>query len=176
MENTITINMENLSEEERNQLISLAKKSNQPQRKRWRAKAGGIHYYIEASGDVSSDVDQHTLLDDAFFDIGNYFKTPDDADFEKEKRLVCQELYDYALEHNEEDIDWENFCQDKYCICFIHHNDSPNYQDILYIDEMQRVEYPNTVYFTSREIAQNAINTIGEYRVKKYLFGIKEDK
>lgn len=173
MDNTITVNMENLSDEERKQLISLVEKSNQPKpKKRWRANHYEDYYTIFADGTIATQYEKNGILSNFKYKSGNYFKTKEETIFEREKRLVYQELKDYALEHNKDEIDWENVYQDKYCICFIHYDDNPNYQDVLYIDEMQRVEYPNTVYFTSKEIAQNAIDTIGEDRIKKYLFGI----
>lgn len=38
MENNITVNMENLTNEEREQLLKLVKKSNKTTKKRWRAQ------------------------------------------------------------------------------------------------------------------------------------------
>ena len=173
MDNTITVNMENLSAEERKQLISLVEKSNQPKpKKRWRANYCEDYYTIFTDGTIALQYENNYPADSFRHSIGNYFQTVEEAEFEREKRLVYQELKDYAIEYNEGELDWENVYQEKYCICFIHYDDNPNYQDNLYIDEMQRVEYPNTVYFTSKEIAQNAIDTIGEDRIKKYLFGV----
>ena len=34
---------------------------------------------------------------------------------------------------------------------------------------------PSNIYFTSKKIAKEAIETIGEERIKKYYFGVNED-
>ena len=165
MNNTITVNMENLTQEERNQLISLVEKSNKSKtKKRWRAEKDERYYFINSYSDIIQDVEKYTRVDNQRYKIDNYFKTREKAEFEKEKRLVYQELKNYALEHNEGEIDWNNAKQYKYYIYC--------YKGGIYIGNKNTTMYLGQIYFTSSEIANNAINTVGGDRIKKYLFGI----
>ena len=165
MDNAITVNMENLTQEERKQLISLVEKSNKPSfKKRWRAEENGTYYFINPYLDTMQDIEKYANVDNQCYKIGNYFKTKEEAEFEKEKILVYQELKDYALEHNECEFDWSNKYQYKYYLFY-------NVRVSVGFNNISR--YPCKIYFTSREIARDAINSIGEDRIKKYIFGVK---
>lgn len=169
MDNTVTVNMDNLTQEERNQLISLLKKSNERKsKKRWRAVInGGKYYWICSDGKIFEVKDYGRNSDNFCYQTYNYFKTKKEAEFEIEKRLVYQELKDYALEHNEGKINFYNQEQDKF---YIYYRSNENRLIISYTNTWYDML---GVYFTSKEIAQNAINTIGEDRIKKYLFGVE---
>lgn len=167
MEN-FSINLENLNPEEKEQLFSLVEKSNKPNpNKRWRADYGECYYTIFGDGDIAPLCENNQSEAKLRYKLGNYFKTRQEAGFEREKRLLYQELSDYAFQHNEKELNWDDATQEKFCIYLAHKPDSST---VLAIDNMQTVEYPNTVYFSSREIAKNAIKAIGEERIKKYLF------
>lgn len=114
------------------------------------------------------EVDNMCNYDEQCYQFGKYFKTIDEAVFAREKQFTYQQLSDYALEHNTDEIDWTNEYSSKFCIAYDYHNNN------LFIDDMQTVKYPNTVYFTSEKIAENAIKKIGEDKIKKYLFGVNE--
>lgn len=173
MEKNFKINLENLSEEERDQLLFLVEKSNQPKpKKRWRAKKHQTYFCMLSSGEIWRTTELNNPTDNVSHSLGNYFRSRADARFAKEKRLIYQELKDYAIEHNKKVFDWNNAAQEKFCICLAHRPDSST---VLAIDNMQTVEYPNTVYFSSPEIALNAIEEIGEEKIKKYLFNVKEE-
>lgn len=132
----IKVNLDNLTNEERETLLKLVEKGNKTNKKRER--------------------------------LGNYFKTEEEAEFARKKHLIYQKLKDYALEHNTEDIDWENYLQIKY---FIYCNTKSNDLCIMDVSEMK---IAGQVYFTSEKIAENAIKYIGEDRIEKYLFGVNE--
>lgn len=48
-------------------------------KKKWRAEHGERYYFIDTLGDVMSDMDTRYVLDNKKFEIGNYFKTKEDA-------------------------------------------------------------------------------------------------
>lgn len=77
-----------------------------PTKKRWRAKSNETYYFINYFNKIESWNESNHNADKALFEVGNYFKTEEEAEFELNKRLVCQELKDYALEHNEMSFDW----------------------------------------------------------------------
>lgn len=164
----IKVNLENLTNEERETLLKLVEKGNKTNKKRWRSKENNKYYALTASGTPMLKFDDRRNRDEQCYKLGNYFKTAKEADFARQKHLIYLQLKDYALEHNTEEIDWENYSLSKFCIAYDYHDSD------LFIDDMQTVKYPNTVYFTSEKIAENAIKEIGEDNIKKYLFGVEE--
>ena len=73
------------------------------------------------------------------------------------------------LENNNEKIDWRDKCIGKYFITYDFYD-----EEISIASYTFRNFLPFEIYFTSKEIAQKAIKTIGEYRIKKYYFDIEE--
>lgn len=168
-ENQITVNMENLSNEEREQLLKLVKKSNETTKKRWRAEEHEAYYIITCDGQIELSTEMNCPFDERIYELGNYFKTKKEAEFEVNKKLVYQELKDYALEHNEYELDWEDETQSKWYICYDYdvNPESLNYFLVWTLCDIGQI------YFSSEEIAREAVKTVGEDRIKKYLFGVE---
>lgn len=173
MENqNITINMENLSQEERSTLLSLIEKANKPKNKVWKPEENETYYYSYSDGSVNHDIFHHCNVTGDYvhenrYAMGNCFKTREEAEFTLEKQKVIMELKRFALEHNDKEIDWNNIEQRK---CFLSYQHDKN---IIFIDFYYSVQIYN-IYFTSEEIAQAAIKEIGEERLKKYYFEVEE--
>lgn len=165
---TINVNLSNLSEEERKQLLELVKKGNKSPKKRWRAQRLEKYYFINFEGDIDSLKETNHAIDEYLYKVGNYFKTSEEAKFELNKRLVYQELKDYALEHNEGEIDWKNSEQEKWVLSY----DSQIKFLGCYIRSV--LSDIGQIYFSSRKIAQEAVEAIGKDRIEKYLFNINE--
>ena len=165
---TINVNLLNLSEEEREQLMGLIKKANQTHQKRWRGEKNDVYYSITGDGKIVDARESEYTCDNDFYQIGNYFKTKEEAEFELNRRLVYQELKDYALEHNEGEIDWKNSEQEKWVISYENQIKCFAYFIKCVFSDIGQI------YFSSRKIAQEAVKTIGEDRIKKYLFNINE--
>lgn len=166
MENNITVNMENLSEEEREQLMKIIKKSNWCKRKVWKPECDKNYWIINGFRVVNSSWDNDNV-DYRRYEIGNCFKTEKEAKFALEKLKVEAELRRFAEENNECEIDWTDRKQNKWLICYDY--DSKNI-DTGY-DNTLRTHY---IYFSSKEIAKQAIKHIGEERLKKYYFRIED--
>lgn len=167
MENNIVVNMENLTNEEREQLLKLVKKSNKTTKKRWRAKSHETYYYIGCDDHIYSTPEAYDQFDKKLYKLGNYFKTKEEAEFEVNKRLVYQELKDYALEHNECELDWADTYQAKWLIYYETGYPCLKYSDVYTICDIGQI------YFSSEEIARKAAKTVGEDRIEKYLFGVE---
>lgn len=162
-------NLNNLTKEEREsflELIERSKKVPEISEKRCRSKIDDEYYYIASDGEIILEPENGAKFDELNFQFGNYFKTENEAIFEKNKRQVYQQLFDYALEHNEEKIKWDNRCQQKFYIVFNTHKWNV---DVEFTYESKSI---GQIYFTSREIARDAIKEIGEDKIKYYLFGI----
>lgn len=172
MKENFEVDINKLTEEEKRKFLELVEKTkaetiSKPIGKRWKGKKNDTYYSITSEGRILDDIEVECAYDEQCYQFGNYFKTLDEAKITREKQYVYQQLKDYAAEHNTKEINWDNYSLDKFCIAY-------DYQDNdLFIDVMQITKYPNTVYFTSEKIAENAIKEIGENKIKYYLFGIE---
>lgn len=167
MENqNITVNMENLSNEERSTLLSLIEKAKQ-KNKVWKPEENETYYYSYSYGNIDEDTWDSANEDRNRYALGNCFKTKEEAEFALEKQKVITKLKRFALEHNKEDIDWNDSKQRKYVLSYQHD------KNIIFIDYYY--DYQScSIYFTSEEIAQTAIKEIGEERLEKYYFEVKK--
>lgn len=172
---SLNVNMENLTEEERNQLLALVKKSTEEKPKVWKPKDDEEYYYILPNGTVSHESKFYKPLyanhyrnylsnKEGRYSIGNCYRTEKEALFALNKQKVITELKRFAQEHNEK-IDWNNDDQPKYHLCYSYFSDSILISFAYY-------KKLNVISFTSREIAQQAIKTIGADRLKKYYFEV----
>lgn len=117
MKENFEVNLKNLTREERKtflKLIERSKKIPEISEKRCRGQNDDKYYYIASDGEILLEHENGVKFDELNFQFGNYFKTENEAIFEKNKRQVYQQLFDYALEHNEEKIKWDNDYQKKY--------------------------------------------------------------
>ena len=137
--------------------------------KDWKPKKGDTYYYIGNVGSIFNYDYREDISDEAHLNIGNCFKTKEDAKHMVEKFKVIRELQKFANENNEEKIDWKNFNQCKYKI-FYDAEDGD-----LYVDySIQCESEPFNIYFTSFKIAKRAIEAVGEDRIKKYYFNVED--
>ena len=165
----LNINMDNLTEEERNQLLALIEKSTKKKSKVWKPKIENHYYYIDCNGNEGAEFDYwgNNCIDEYRYTIGNCFPTKEKAEFAVERLKVIAELKRFAQEHNEKEIDWRDYGQCKYYI-FCEFHEHVEYIDIGCVKECKS----NDICFTSEEIAQQAIDAIGEDRIKKYYFEV----
>lgn len=56
----------------------------------------------------------------------------------------------------------------KYFICY------DNYVHGIAVNNNQFIQKQGTIYFETKELAQRAIEEVGEDRLKKYIFNVKE--
>ena len=130
-----------------------------PPNKRWRAEKDDEYYYITERGFATFKKEIGSGLDDAQYELGNYFETREQAEFEAERLKVITELRGWATPISE--FDWNDNTQQKYVFIF-----ENNYLRVDYFYSLQVCD----LYFESREIAENAIEAIGEERIIKYYF------
>lgn len=166
MSEKLEVNLDNLTNSEREQLLALVKKS-QKKSKVWKPKEDEIYFYIGRSGDIHSCVWKNTEFDELTYSFGNCFKSQCEAEFAVEKQKVTTELKRYAEEHNEGEIYWRETLQRKYTLTYSYLNE----KICIAHDDCTKID---AIFFTSKEIAKNAIKTIGEDRLKKYYFEVGE--
>ena len=134
-----------------------------PPHPRWKPEQGYYYYCVEPN--PSSPISFYyyggelTAVLENEFDIGNLFRTIEDAGFAAERLKVLAEMREWA----------GKWC-DTWCIYYTDGRIEPlsvrTFKDITY-GEMR---------FATNEDAQNCIKAVGEDRIKKYYFIIPETK
>ncbi len=128
-------------------------------KKRWRATNGGAYYFVNISNATLVETYDYGKSSDFRYHSHNYFKTREEA--EAYARVLETEmlLKKYADEHN------QRFHYKQYFIVYDGSRDGR-----CGIDSCDTMcEEPRTIWFSSKEIAKNAINEIGSNRIKEYL-------
>jgi hypothetical protein len=136
--------------------------------KRFVPRQTELYYYINSDlSHGSSNYNKNWPYDVVRLTIGNCFKTTKEAEFVAEQIKVYQELKNFADENNDP-IDWNDQRSHKYSIAYSHEEAKR-----LYITCWATYQFMGCVWFSSMELAEQAIKTVGEDRIKKYLFGVK---
>lgn len=174
-----TVDISILPEEEYDLIIALVnkyyenvkhKEKRKPKTKVLKPKLRDQYWYIANDRAIRAirDTWLNTIVDNGRWALGNVFKTKEDAKFAIEKQKVKIELQRYADEHNNpKKEEWDGI-NNHYLICY----------DLLLM-KICIVDYASymdgsVTYFTSSDIARDAIETVGEDRIKKYYFGMEE--
>lgn len=134
--------------------------------KRWKPNFDEDYFRIGPFDNITSLKWENDVFDNKHYNTRNVFKTIEEAEFEVERRKIMIELQNYTDKHNEE----------------IAH---PSYAFWLALDEDDMsitVENDSflppvgTVLFSNGDIAYDAIETIGEDRILKYMFRVNPNK
>ena len=128
-------------------------------------KYGDSYFSLTALGTIMPAIWHNVGSDWNRERIGNVFLTEEDAKFASERLKVIAELKKYAKEFSDEE--WMNKDLRKYHIGFDY-----GYGGIsCYISNRRRY---SEIYFESIQKANEAIEAVGEDRIKKYYLGVKE--
>ena len=125
--------------------------------KRWRAKNGGLYFYVTDGGIVSYANESNNYADKFMYFSHNYFE------FEGEARIYARVLETemllkkYADEHNGE------FGKYKYEFY------TNEIGSVLVGSVSDSYIYSRTIWFSSNDIASDAIKEIGDDRIREYL-------
>lgn len=132
--------------------------------KRWRAEKGENYWTVSDYRRVKVDVDfgADSSGDSFRYDTHNYFQTEEEARKYAKVIEIERQLKKFADEHNGK-IDWTNINQGKYYLCYKYDDYRVSIGDRCWTKESR------VIYFSSEEIARQAINTIGEDKIKEYL-------
>lgn len=162
----IEINLENLTTDEREQLMGLFKRAKGKNNERWKPKHNNTYWVVGEINNVKRFTWTSDNYDNAYLSLHNCFKTEEEAKFEAERRATIAELQNYADEYNRE-VDWSNFDLSKYFLRFNLRENKIRVVDLTYVKQ-------GDVFFSSKEIALGAIEKIGADRLKKYYFQIED--
>ena len=135
-------------------------------RKVWKPKIGEHYWYLYGDGNISTITWCGSKLDADRYKLGNCFRTEEEAEFAREKKKVEVELERYAKEHNDPERDvWNGFNER----CGIRYDCLRGNLDTSTMYQFRDI---GAIYFTSKEIAEDAANKVGAKRIMKYLFDV----
>ena len=126
----------------------------------WKPKESEKYYVFDEEVNIVRQYWANDEFDNIRYEIGNCFKTEEEAQKTLEKINIYMQLKRYAEEHNTEKIDWNNSYQTKF---YLYYEIDGN----LEIGDVCCSKHIGQVYFTSEEIAEQAIEEIGEDNIKK---------
>ena len=118
------------------------------------------YWYIDDYGYILNEKWDGLDFEEFRLAVGNVFKTKDQAEFAAEKLKVEAELRKFSRPFKEDEYNY--FIQ-------IH----PSHNNIV-VESDDFYQTQGTIYFESTTIANEAIDAIGENRIKKYLFGLED--
>ena len=171
----IEVNLDNLTKEEQEQFNALVEKANKPQSKVWKPEKRDTYYVIDECADICDHTYKGCIDDIKAHSIGNCFKTKEEAKFALEKLKVIAEMKRYIAEHDDVELDWNNYQQRKHYIFYLYPDDENGIAgNIIGINNVYSAqELENTLYASSLKILKDMIKEIGEDRIKKYYFGVE---
>ena len=149
----------NLQEELKSLKERIAELEEQAKEEREFPQDGDAYWYINPLGFAFHDEWSGLISERHKIEIGNVFKTKEQADFAVEKLKVESELRKFSKPFK---------------------NGQPNCNIILSDNEnvstayWKEIQTQGSIYFESEEKAQQAIESVGIDRIKKYLFGVED--
>lgn len=165
---SVTYDHTKLTPEENAVIDAILRKNNaivEPEKanKVWEPKAGEKFYSIIGTGEVTTCTCYKCDDYRERHSIGNCFRTKEEAEFAVERLKVIAELRRFAEEHDEPILWSSDSSVMKYSIIYDHYCD-------WVVAKCTHTMQEATIYFSSLEIANAAIEAIGEDRLKKYYF------
>lgn len=166
----IKLNLENLNQKEREQLMALVRKANKFSLGRWKPEIGEPYWFFNSDKNDCHVTSRKRIENDPqdYYNIliGNCFKTEKEVLFALEKQKIKVELQDFADNGNEGwKPNWNDINEEKYFLMYDY-----NIKDIRC--SCNGVFKTNSIYFRSKYEAERAITIIGEERLKKYYFEV----
>ena len=122
-------------------------------------KLGEEYYSILANGDIFTYNFLNSRMDKELINFGNYFKTKEEAERKRFEIKLHRQLELFALENNDREIDWGDGSE-KYIIIY-------RIDVGILINKVYSSKDFGQVYFTSKEIAEKAIETF-KYDLIRY--------
>ena len=121
----------------------------------------GERYHCIYGLTIHLNTDSNHEIDNKLFSTANYFNNKEYAEYIAFKESLMRRMDRFAWEHNARVINWYDSCSAKYYIQF---------SDIWNEFKISpcRTYQSNDIYFTSREIAEKAIEEFKEDLIKLY--------
>lgn len=135
--------------------------------KRWKPNWGEDYFRIGVDNDDIILLKwENDFFDNKHYNARNIYKTKEEAEFEVERRKIMAELQNYADEHNGE------IAHPSYAFWLVLDEDDMS----ITVENDSFLPPVGTVLFSNGDIAYDAIETIGEDRILKYMFRVNPNK
>ena len=121
---------------------------------------GDDYLFLLSGGTIDDNFYTNSHVDNHRQAIGNIFRNEDEAEFAVEKLKVEAELRKFSRPFELNSFDYYIFFDTE--------------KDCLGVGSLSYCRYQGTIYFESEEKAQEAVSTVGEERIKKYIFGAED--
>ena len=131
----------------------------------WQPENNKKYYYITTGGNVAQDI-FNPFFDKYKLSFKNCFKTRKEAQRIVEKIKIINKLKELS------NVDFnEDFDEQKWYITYNHRTKSIECDTTYHVQRM-----PFCIYFKNQEDCGKAIDTIGEYDLKKYYFDVEVEE
>ena len=117
------------------------------------------YWYIDTTGDILNENWHGFGFEEAMLEIGNVFRTKEQAEFAIEKLKVEAELRKFSRPFEMLSTNW-----------LITRESNGDIE----ANWSSHVESQGTLYFDSEDEATKAIRSVGEERIKKYIFEVED--
>lgn len=111
------------------------------------------YYYVDATGFIENASEDSDGFDDDVYNTANYYADKTVAQNNARADELMRQLRRFAVEHREQEIDWNSEVQNKFSILYDYSDNEVSVEKDIY------GRYHGIVYFDSIEIARLAIET-----------------
>ena len=130
--------------------------------KRWRADESCLYWFVQSNGISNCTYECNRDSDSFRYDTHNYLQTEEEALRYAKVLETERQLKKFADEYNG-DIYWTDINQENCSLCY-------NYiRCEVVITRSCTIKDARVIYFSSEEIAKQAIDEIGTDKIKEYL-------
>lgn len=134
---------------------------------RWKPNSREEYFKINGNGEVKGIFYSSSKYDKMYYELGNVFKTEEEAKEAVKRVKYMREYKDWAMKCNDE-INWNNHVQCKYAVYYNHVAKS------IEIVTATTTQQSGAVYFTEKDDILDFINKIGGSNFKKYILEIED--
>ena len=136
------------------------------ERKVWKPKPTELYWYITPSGILNEVIFTDAESDIRQFELGNMYKTQQEAEFARDKQIFLTKFERYLRENEDEEVDWNNFKQDKWSI-YMDYGSKQIFTNGWVSTHSQGSIFTSNVKALEQFIKDN------ESDIKKYMFGVE---
>lgn len=112
------------------------------------------YYYISSDGRIDNDTETRDFVDNAMFNVANYCTDKELMTARAKEEVLSRLLWRFSMENGGDAIDWNDRNQAKYRIIRDH------YLNKWCVMENDTDRTLSAIYFTSRKVAEKAIDEI----------------
>lgn len=131
----------------------------------WKPKSKELYWYISPSGNLNNSIFSDYRTDIKQFEIGNIYKTKEEAEFARDKQIFLTKFERYLRDNEDELVDWSSDIQKKYCVAF------DTQRECAYVDNWANTIFQGTIFTTNENALEQFIKD-NESDIKKYMFVI----